>query len=131
MRYLLDTNAWLWSVGATELISKAGLSILTDGSQEIHLSVASMWEVMIKAAAGKLALPELPPVYVSSRLARQGVRSLPINQAHVFKVHDLPHHHRDPFDRLLIAQAMVEGMTILTADGAFRRYDVDIVWCGK
>ena len=131
MRYLLDTNAWLWSVGATELIGKAGLSILTDGAQEIHLSVASIWEVMIKAAVGQLALPESPPAYVTSRLARQGVRSLPISQAHVFKVYDLPFHHRDPFDRLLIAQAMVEGMTILTADAAFRRYNVDMVWCGK
>lgn len=131
MRYILDTNVWLWSVSTSELIGEAGLAIIDDGRQEIYLSVASTWEVMIKAGLGKLDLPEPAPRYVESRLARQGIHPLQITQTHAFKVYNLPLHHRDPFDRLLIAQAIIEDMTILTADRAFTKYPVEIVWCGK
>jgi PIN domain nuclease of toxin-antitoxin system len=85
---------------------------------------------MIKAGLGKLKLPELAPRYVFDRLSRQGILSLPLTQAHAFKVYDLPPHHRDPFDRLIIAQAVIENMTVLTADRAFAKYPVDVVWCG-
>jgi|SRR5271166_5979306 len=131
MKYLLDTMVWLWSVGPTEIISKAGLQILTNGEEEIYLSAASVWEVAIKVRIGKFNLPEQPSVYVPSRLAAQNIRSLPITQNHALKVYELSLHHRDPFDRLLIAQAIIEEMTILTADRAFAKYPVDVVWCGK
>jgi PIN domain nuclease of toxin-antitoxin system len=85
---------------------------------------------MIKASLGKLKLPELAPRYVSDRLSRQGILSLPVTQAHAVKVYDLPPHHRDPFDRLIIAQAVTENMTVLTADREFAKYPVDVVWCG-
>ena len=130
MKYLLDTNVWLWSLTATERINKAGLAILASGEQELYLSVASIWEVTIKAGLGKLRLPEPPPRYVPSRLATQGIRSLSVNQNHALKVYELGKHHRDPFDRLLIAQAIVEDMTILTADSDFQKYSADVVWCG-
>jgi PIN domain nuclease of toxin-antitoxin system len=131
MKYLLDTMVWLWSVGPTENIAPAGLEILKRGDEDIYLSAVSSWEVAIKAKIGKFKLPEPPGPYVRSRMATQSIRPLSITQDHSLKVYDLALHHSDPFDRLLIAQAILEEMTILTADRAFRRYPVEIVWCGK
>jgi PIN domain nuclease of toxin-antitoxin system len=131
MMYLLDTVIWLWSVGPTEKISSAGLEVLTNGDAELFLSAASAWEVAIKTRLGKFTLPESPVTYVPKRMSAQGIRSLAVTQNHTLKAYDLPPHHRDPFDRLLIAQAMLEEMTILTADRVFAKYPVDILWCGK
>lgn len=131
MKYLLDTMVWLWSVGPTELIGRAGLEILSSGSDEIYLSAASSWEIAIKAKLGKFQLPKAPGPYVRSRLAKQGIRSLSITQDHTLSVCDLPLHHSDPFDRLVIAQALAEDMVILTSDCLFKKYSVDLVWCGK
>jgi PIN domain nuclease of toxin-antitoxin system len=131
VKYLLDTMVWLWSVGPTELIGRAGLEILSSGSDEIYLSAASSWEIAIKAKLGKFQPPEAPGPYVRSRLAKQGIRSLSITQDHTLSVYDLPLHHSDPFDRLIIAQALAEDMVILTSDRMFKKYSVDLVWCGK
>src|ERR1700722_4382408 len=130
MKYLLDTMVWLWSVGPTEKIGRAGLEILSRGSEEIYLSAVSSWEIAIKAKLGKFKLPEEPGSYVRSRQAVQGIRSLSVTQDHSLKVYDLPLHHSDPFDRLIIAQALIEGMVILTSDRAFQKYPVEVVWCG-
>jgi PIN domain nuclease of toxin-antitoxin system len=131
VKYLLDTMVWLWSVGPTELIGPAGLEILGSGSEEIYLSAASSWEIAIKAKLGKFQLPEAPGPYVRTRLAIQGIRPLSVTQDHTLSVYDLPLHHNDPFDRLIIAQARAEDMVILTSDRAFKKYRVDMVWCGK
>jgi PIN domain nuclease of toxin-antitoxin system len=131
MKYLLDTMVWLWSLGPTDKIGRAGLEILTNGEEEIYLSAASAWEVAIKTQLGKFTLAEPPGTYVPKRLSAQGIRSLSITQTHSLKVYDLPSHHRDPFDRLIIAQAIFEDMTILTADRAFTNYPVEVLWCGK
>ena len=131
MKYLLDTMVWLWSVGPTEKIGNAGLEILRNGREEIYLSAASSWEIAIKAKLGKFKLPEAPGPYVRTRMAAQRVLALAVTQNHSLAVYDLPLHHNDPFDRLIIAQALDEGMVILTADRAFRKYPVEIVWCGK
>lgn len=89
-----------------------------------------MWEIIIKASIGKLALP-LPPVeYIPSRLALLGDRPLAIEQPHVLRLSGLPLHHKDPFDRILVAQAQTEGMGLLTADLEIARYDVDVIWAG-
>jgi PIN domain nuclease of toxin-antitoxin system len=122
---------WLWSVGPTENIGAAGLEILRSGGEEIWLSAASSWEISMKAKLGKFRLPEPPGSYVRDRLARQSIRSLAITQDHTLKVYDLPLHHRDPFDRLMIAQAILENLVILTSDRFFKKYPVEIVWCGK
>ncbi|MGA9800258.1 MAG: type II toxin-antitoxin system VapC family toxin, partial [Terriglobales bacterium] len=74
--------------------------------------------------------PEPPGRYVPKRLAEQGIRSLSINQNHSLRVYDLPLHHSDPFDRLIIAQAMIEQMTVLTSDRGFEKYSIDVIWCG-
>jgi PIN domain nuclease of toxin-antitoxin system len=130
MKYLLDTSIWLWSVGSVEKINRAGRELLADGKQEFYLSAASSWEIGIKAASGKLDLPESPVTYVPKRLAGQGIIPLPILHQHALAVYDLPKHHSDPFDRLLIAQAQMEEMVVLTADSVFRKYKVPLVWCG-
>lgn len=131
MKYLLDTMVWLWSVGPTEQIGSAGLEILRDGKQELYLSAASSWEIAIKTKLGKYDLPEPPTRYVPKRLTAQGIHSLSVTQSHSLKVYDLPLHHSDPFDRLIIAQALAEQMTVLTSDRVFKKYDVEVIWCGK
>ena len=131
MKYLLDTSVWLWSVGPTERLNKKARELLADGQHELYLSVASTWEISIKAALGKLHMPEPLGRYLPKRLAEQGIQALPILQHHALGVHELPPHHNDPFDRLLISQARAEEMVILTADRMFAQYPVKIVLCGK
>ena len=103
MRYLLDTGVWLWSVGDAARMPAAALEVLADRNQEIFLSAVTSWEVAIKVSAGKLKLPEPPATYIPSRMAMQGLRPLSISHPHAALVFVFPHHHRDPFDRLLIA----------------------------
>ena len=131
MKYLLDTMVWLWSVGPSQTIGTAGLGILASAEEEVYLSAASSWEIAIKTRLGKFRLPEAPGQYVPKRLLEQGIRSLPINQNHSLLVFDLPSHHSDPFDRMIIAQAMVEQMTVLTSDRIFEKYPIDVIWCGR
>ena len=131
MKYLLDTMVWLWSVGPSEKIGRSGLEILARGEEEVYLSAASSWEIAIKTRLGKYELPEHPVEYVPKRLTQQNIRSLPVALDHSLKIYDLPLHHSDPFDRLIIAQAIVEEMVILTADRAFKKYSVELMWCGR
>jgi PIN domain nuclease of toxin-antitoxin system len=131
MKYLLDGLVWLWSIDSVERISKRALEVLSSGQEEIYFSAATIWELTIKAQLGKLTLPGPPSECIPAFVAKQGLKSLPVTQLHAVKVYELSPHHRDPFDRLLIAQAIVEQMTILTSDRAFAKYPVDVLWCGK
>ncbi len=131
MKYLLDTGIWIWSISTTEEINQAGREILRNGGEEVYLSAVTSWEVSIKMQLGKLRLPDFPAQCVPAFAARQGLQLLSITHDHAFKVFDLPLRHRDPFDRLIIAQAIAEDMTILTSDRIFGKYPVEIVWCGK
>jgi PIN domain nuclease of toxin-antitoxin system len=131
MSYLLDTGVWLWSVWEPSRIPTVARNILEDRGEELFLSAVSSWELAIKVASGKLQLPEPPETYVPSRMMTQGLRPLPISHRHALAVFGLPLHHRDPFDRLLIAQSTVENMTLLTADREFKMYDVPLLWCGR
>jgi PIN domain nuclease of toxin-antitoxin system len=128
---LLDSLIWLWSIDAVERISKAGRDILENGQEEIYFSAASAWELSIKARLGKLNLPAPPADCIPAFMARQGLRPLQITHLHAVKVYDLLPHHGDPFDRLIIAQAMIEDMVILTSDRIFKKYPVKIVWCAQ
>jgi PIN domain nuclease of toxin-antitoxin system len=130
VRYLLDTGIWLWSVLEMERISEKARSVFADLGNDIFLSAASSLEIAIKSAAGKLQLPEPPGSYVPRRMADQGLRPLPVSHQHALAVFALPPHHRDPFDRLLIAQANLEDMILITADRMFQRYPVQILWAG-
>ncbi len=131
MRYLLDTVVWLWSVWEPERIRSKALEEITDLSNEVFLSAVTSWEVAIKAGAGKLKLPEPPGSYVPRRMADQGLRPLPVSHAHALAVFGLPGHHRDPFDRLLVAQANVEDLVLVTADRIMEQYPVEILWAGR
>ncbi len=131
MKCLLDTSVWLWSVGPTERLNKKAREHLADGQHELYLSVASSWEISIKAALGKLRIPEPLGRYLPKRLGEQGIQTLPILQHHALGVYELPPHHNDPFDRMLISQARAEGMVILTSDRIFAQYPVEILLSGK
>ncbi|HEY0702244.1 MAG TPA: type II toxin-antitoxin system VapC family toxin [Candidatus Acidoferrales bacterium] len=131
MKYLLDTGIWLWSVSAVDRLNQKAKAFIQEGEDELYFSAVSTWEISIKAATGKLRLPEPPVDYVPSRLSSQRIQNLSITSVHALGVYSLPRHHDDPFDRMLIAQARAEKMTILTADRAFRSYDVPVFWCGR
>jgi len=124
LRILLDTQAWLRTVSAPERLSAHARSLIEGREHELCLSAASAWEIAIKYSQGKLRLPDQPLKYVPSRLEQFGILSLAIDQAHVLHVSTLPLHHRDPFDRILIAQAQLEHLPILTSDPVFAAYDV-------
>jgi PIN domain nuclease of toxin-antitoxin system len=127
VRVLLDTHVWLWLRTRPERVGDAALRLVEDPDTEMHLSAASAWEIAIKYSLGKLPLPDPPAEYVAQRMSTSGVLALAIDHAHAVRVATLPLHHRDPFDRLLIAQAQVERMPLLTADPAFAAYDVEVV----
>jgi PIN domain nuclease of toxin-antitoxin system len=112
---------------APERLSDDARALVEAADNELYLSAASAWEIAIKYSLGKLRLPESPAGYVPSRLRATQTTALPIEHSHALRVSTLPAHHRDPFDRLLIAQAQIEQLPILTADPAFRRYDVTTI----
>ena len=124
---LLDTHVWLWMNGAVERLSEPARELLIEGEQELYLSAASTWEIAIKHAAGKLKLPQPPERYIPATLAENRVRPLAIHQGHTWRAAALPFHHRDPFDRMLIAQAQAEEMRLMTADSKLEPYGVSIL----
>ena len=130
MRFLIDTHCWLWLQTDRERFDPDVLESLAAPMSRRYLSAASVWEIAIKHAIGKLLLPEPPAIYVPERMRVSRVRELPITQAHALAVGVLPHHHRDPFDRMLVAQAQMEGLTLVTADSAFTHYDVRLIQVG-
>lgn len=127
MKVLVDTQCWLWMASAPEKLSAHARELVLTTANELYLSSASAWEISIKYALGKLQLPEPPGRYVPSRVHTLRTWTLPIDQEHALRVASLPPHHRDPFDRLLVAQAQVEDLPILTADPVFDRYDVTVI----
>jgi PIN domain nuclease of toxin-antitoxin system len=131
MRYLLDTGIWLWSIGRVSRLNPTARATLIDPQHELYFSAASAWEIAIKASIGKLHLPESPEILVPRETGRLGLHWLPVNSHHALFVYGLPIHHGDPFDRMLIAQAMVEGLTLITADRDVRNYHVPILWAGR
>ena len=128
MRALLDTHTFLWwNLDAPQLSSVAREFIAT-GDNEIFLSAATAWEIAIKAAKGRLTLPEPPDQYVAERMRLHHFSALPIELSHALEVYRLPDIHQDPFDRLLIAQSQLEKMPLLTADFEINRYQVEVIW---
>jgi PIN domain nuclease of toxin-antitoxin system len=132
VKLLLDTQCWLWWFAQPERLSEEAITRIADETNELWLSVASIWEIGIKVAIGKLPLPEPPDSYISNRIGQLGVRSLEITAIHALRAAALPLHHRDPFDRMLIAQAHLEDMTLVSADAVFKQYsDVSILWAAN
>lgn len=128
MRLLLDTNAFLWWIADDARLARRARRAIANRANECLLSVASCWEIAIKASLGKLTLAAPVERFVSDQLAANGCGLLPIDLAHASRVAVLPFHHRDPFDRLLAAQALIEGLALVSADAVFRRYGVRRIW---
>ncbi|HEY0479116.1 MAG TPA: type II toxin-antitoxin system VapC family toxin [Kofleriaceae bacterium] len=127
MKLLLDTYVFIWMHGDPDRLSSRARKLLVDADAELHLSVVVAWELGIKLARERLTLPEPLDEYVMSRAQRSRMSWLSIGLTHVLEAVALPLHHGDPFDRMLVAQARAEGLTLLTADPWIARYDVEIV----
>ncbi len=124
MKLLLDTHVFLWFASRPNDLSEAALLAIEDPENDVFLSAMVAWEIVIKYAKGKLTLPLEPAVYMSARLKELGFRPLPITQDHALAAAALPGIHGDPFDRIMIAQAQVEGMTFVTRDAHALAYPV-------
>jgi PIN domain nuclease of toxin-antitoxin system len=129
VRVLLDTHTFLWwNSSHGSRLSVRAREVLEEEATDGLVSVVSAYEIAMKAARGSLELPTEPSRYVPDRLARHGFEALAIELRHVLRAGALPFIHRDPFDRLLIAQAQLEGVPIITADPAIAQYDVEVIW---
>lgn len=122
MRLLLDTHILLWTMLDDPQLG-VGLRSVVSEADEIYVSAATVWEVSIKSGLGKLDVPD----DLFDRAFAAGARPLPISWAHARTVRDLPPHHADPFDRMLIAQARCEGLSLVSADAKFRKYDIILI----
>jgi PIN domain nuclease of toxin-antitoxin system len=127
VKLLVDTHCWLWLSVSPERISKHAMKHLKDEDNELFLSAASAWEIAIKYSIGKLRLPAPPREFVPRLLTETQTYPMAVQHDHAFRTAELPNHHADPFDRLLIAQAQAEGMPIVTHDQNFKLYDVKII----
>ena len=132
MKLLLDTQCWLWWFSEPERLNENTIGHIADETNELWFSVASIWEIGIKFAIGKLPLPEPIDAYISSRMVLLDMQYLEIKSSHALRAAALPSHHRDPFDRMLIAQAQIEDMTLVSADSMFKQYsDISLLWAAN
>jgi len=128
MKALLDTHVFLWWITDDQRLSSRVREIIADGTNEILFSAASGWEIAIKTRLGRLQLPNDPEIFIPEQLELNAIEVLPVQIGHALHVYQLPSHHRDPFDHLLIAQAQLEKLPILTADPQISRYSVEVIW---
>jgi len=126
MRILIDTHVFLWGLQGEDKISGKVRALLP--AADVWISVASLWEIIAKVQVGKLTLPRPVGDYLTAKLTANGVSILSLKFDHVKRLEELPLHHRDPFDRILIAQSLDENVPIVTADPLFARYPVDVIW---
>ena len=127
MKLLLDTHTFLWFIDDNPRLSARAKGLL-ESDADLLLSVASLWEISIKVSIGKLTLAQPYDIFIPQQLTNNAVEILPISSEHLGVVSTLPFHHRDPFDRLIIAQAMIEQLPIVSIDAAFDAYSVKRLW---
>jgi len=128
MKLLLDTHVLIWWSSSSERLSSHVYNLITDTSNSLKFSIASIWEMQIKCQSGKLRLNSPLPNLIKTQMQVNNLQILPIELSHIYALEDLPNHHRDPFDRILIAQAIVEKIPLLTIDVAFDSYPVQKIW---
>ncbi len=128
MKYLLDTHTLIWLDSEPEKLSSKAIELCADRTNRLLLSIANVWEMQIKIQLGKLTLPDRLANIIATQQATNGIQLLPIELPHIFELATLPNYHKDPFDRLLIAQARVEKAVLITSDQQFARYPVSVVW---
>ena len=127
MKAILDAHAFLWALAGDARMSRHARDVFA-GSADLWLSIASIWEILIKVQSGKLNFPRPAGPYVLSRLAENRIKTLPISIDHLLAFERLPMHHRDPFDRMLIAQSIEQNLPVITADPLFKAYPVQVIW---
>ena len=128
MRLLLDTCTFLWWIENSSRLPKSVRSAVSDPAHEVYLSAASIWEISVKHHLGRLPLPQPSEVFLPKQRESHGFLSLPIDEASVLQLHRLPPLHKDPFDRILVCQAIEHGMVLLTPDRLVAQYPVRISW---
>lgn len=128
MRLLLDTHAFLWWVADDPRLSRPAAALVGSGENEVFLSAASAWEIVVKSGLGRIEVPNPVDRWLPDQLERNAFTPLPITLGHALSVATLPAIHRDPFDRVLVAQAVHERMTLVSGDGALAGYPVDVAW---
>ena len=128
MNLLLDTHTFLWFIAGDSSLSKAARSAIEDLNNNLYLSVASVWDLAIKVSIDKLELSEPFETFIPEQLAENGIELLDISVEHAAQIVSMPFHHRDPFDRLIAAQANVEKMTLLSVDGVFDSFGINRLW---
>ena len=128
MRLIIDTQVLIWWTNDVSNISPRVQNIIFDLDNELWLSLASVWEIQIKISLGKLDLPRSLPDIITTQMAENQVKILPIELSHIYALDQLPLYHRDPFDRLIIAQSLAEKMPIASIDKAFDAYSVERIW---
>ena len=127
MKILLDTHALLWFINGSSQLSTDAKNLL-ESEVDLLLSIASLWEIAIKTSLGKLTLPGIYGQFIPQQILQNEIEVLPIKLEHLTVIATLPLHHRDPFDRLLIAQEMVEKVSIVSIDVVFDSYSIDRIW---
>lgn len=127
MKALLDTHTFLWAITEDSRLSPRARQVFTANSS-LWLSVVSVWEILIKVRTGKLTLPEPTGPYLVKELTKNQIEILPLNLDHVLRIEKMQLHHRDPFDRVLIAQSLEESLPIVTSDPQFEKYPVELLW---
>lgn len=128
MKLLLDTHSFLWWVEGAPALGRRAQAAISNPDNEVFFSIASCWELGIKLSLGKLRLTHGLERFIPEQLTRNGFTLLGLEFRHVARVVDLPFHHRDPFDRVLVAQALQDDLTIVSADRVLRKYGVTVVW---
>lgn len=128
MKLLLDTCTFLWTLEGGGALSDAARDALADPDNDVFLSAVSAWEITVKHALGRLPLPEPPDRYVPAQRSARGIAPLPLDEDAVLQLVRLPALHRDPFDRMLVCQALAGAMTLVTPDPEIARYPARILW---
>ena len=127
MKLLLDTHVFLWAITKDSRLTTEKAAAFIDEGNELFLSIASVWEMLIKVGIGKLPLPKPSAAYITKQLDKNRINTLPIRAAHLAQLEKLPPLHKDPFDRMIVAQAQAEGYPVLSSDRGIYQYDVEII----
>lgn len=128
MRLLLDTCTFLWLISDDDSLSQSARELFQNPQNEVFLSVVSVWEITVKYQLGKLPLPQHPRHYIPQQRTRHYIESLSLHEEAIQHLANLPEIHRDPFDRMLICQAVEEGLVLLTPDPLIQQYPVKVIW---
>lgn len=128
MKVLLDTHAFLWWITDDPQLPAQVRGIIANSDNNLFFSAASCWEIVIKTHLGRIKLPDKPDIFIAEQMASNAIQSLPVQVSHALHVFNLPYLHKDPFDRIIIAQAQLEKLPVITSDSLISQYKIDTIW---